>query len=136
MANFSNYLEQKLIGVTLCKSSFTAPTTVWVSLATSLNSDGDSYTEVSTNMGYDRMPSLWVAPTSGPTWNTYLASAVTFTAASTAWGTVTHFGLWDAYSVTTGNLLYWGQLGTARTIATSDVASFPLGSTGLRLELL
>lgn len=136
MANFSNYLEQKLIGLTLCGSSFTAPATVWVSLATSLNSDGDSYTEVSTNMGYHRQPSVWVAPTSGPTWHTYLASAVSWTAATTAWGTITHFSVWDAYSVTAGNMLYWGALATARTIATSDTASFPLGSNGLRLELL
>lgn len=135
MANFSNYLEQKLIGVTLCGSSFTAPTTLWLSLATSLNSDGDSYTEVTTNVGYHRMPSVWVAPTSGPTWNTYLASTVTWTAASSAWGTVTHFSIWDAYSVTTGNMLYWGALATSRTMATSDTLAVGLGSSGLRLEL-
>ena len=135
MANFSNYLEQKLIGVTLCGSSFTAPTTLWLSLATSLNSDGDSYTEVTTNVGYHRMPSVWVAPTSGPTWNTYLASTVTWTAATSAWGTVTHFSIWDAYSVTTGNMLYWGALVTSRTMATSDTLAVGLGSSGLRLEL-
>lgn len=135
MSNFSNYLEKALIGVTVCKSSFTAPSTVWLSLATSLNSDGDSYTEVTTNVGYNRMPTVWVAPTSGPTWNTYLASTVTWTAATTAWGTVTHFSLWDAYSVTAGNMLYWGQLGTSRTIATSDVAEIALGSSGLNLLL-
>ena len=131
MSNFSNYIEQKLIGLTLCGSSFTAPATVWLSLATTVASDGDFFTEVTTNTGYARMPSVWSAPTSGPAWNTSLASAVTFPAASTPWGTVRHFGIWDAYSITTGNLIYWGDLGTSRTIATSDVASFPLGSSGL-----
>lgn len=135
MANFSNYLERALLGVSLCGSSFTAPSTVYISLATSLNSDGDSYTEVTTNIGYARKPALFVAPTSGPAWRTYLASNVTFDAATSPWGTVTHVAIYDSATIGAGNMLYWGALSSSRAVQTNDVVELALGSSGLTVEL-
>lgn len=130
MANFSNYLEKALLGATLLGSSFTAPSTVWVSLGTSASSDGDVYTEVTTNVGYSRKPAVFVAPTSGPTWRTYLASNVTFDAATSPWGTVTHVAIFDSGTIGGGNMLYWGALDNSRSVQTNDVFELPLGSGG------
>ncbi|MGB2469903.1 MAG: phage tail fiber protein, partial [Flavobacteriales bacterium] len=41
------------------------------------------------------------------------------TQATGAWGTITHFGIFDASS--SGNLLYHGALTASKTIATGDV---------------
>jgi len=52
---------------------------------------------------------------------------VTFPAPTAAWGTVTHFGVFDA--ATAGNALYYGDLTTARTINSGDSApTFAIGA--------
>ena len=58
--------------------------------------------------------------------------AVTFPAATASWGTVTHFGVFDASS--TGNLLYWGALTTSKTIGSGDTASFAVGTLTVSLD--
>ena len=134
MANFSDYLEQQLLGVTLLGSSFTAVTTTYLSLATSLADDGGTFTEVTTNLGYVRLPIEWSAPTSGPTWTVANSATVTFSPATTPWGTVTHFGVYDAETIGTGNLLYWGALDTPRAIGTNDVLEVTSGNLTVELD--
>ena len=51
---------------------------------------------------------------------------VTFPTASASWGTVTHFGIFDA--ATAGNLLYWADLTASKTVGSGDTASFAAGS--------
>lgn len=55
-------------------------------------------------------------------------STVTFVQATASWGTVSYVGLTDAS--TAGNMLYWTQLGTAKTINNLDQASFTGGAPG------
>ena len=43
-----------------------------------------------------------------------------------AWGTVTHFGIYDA--ATAGNLLYWAALTTSRATAAGVAPSFAIGA--------
>lgn len=135
MGAFSNYLEKKLIGHTLLGTPYTSPGTVWLTLGTSLNSDGDFYTEVTTNVGYARLPALFVAPTSGPTWRTFLASNATWAAATSPWGGITHFAIFDSSTIGAGNMLYWGALTTVRSVVTNDTFEFALGSGNLEIQL-
>lgn len=65
----------------------------------------------------------WPAAAAGVKAN---GSAITFAQATAPWGTVTHFGIFDALSG--GNLLLWGALTVGRTVATGDTPSFPVGS--------
>jgi hypothetical protein len=67
----------------------------------------------------------WTAasPTDGITAN---VADITFPAPTTGWGTITHFGLWDA--ATGGNLLIHGALTTPRTVSGGDSA--PVFSAG------
>jgi len=46
--------------------------------------------------------------------------SITFPSPSASWGTVTHFGIWDAS--TGGNLLFHGALTTSKTINNGDAA--------------
>jgi hypothetical protein len=108
-------------------------TNVWVGLFTATPSDTGGGTEVSGG-SYARVA---VARTGGG-WNaatgTLATSAntavVTFATATAPWGTVTQFGIFDA--ATGGNLIYWGDLTTPKTISSGDTASFA-ATTGLTI---
>jgi hypothetical protein len=58
--------------------------------------------------------------------------AITFPTATGNWGTVTHFGIFDAS--TSGNLLVWGALAVSKVVNTGDTASFATGELDLTLD--
>lgn len=122
MGAASDYLEAKLLGVTLCRSTFTAPTTVYAALATAVSGDATSVTEVS-GSAYARQVALFTAPSGGSVNN---SADVVFPEASGSWGTLTHVLLYDASS--SGNLLYYGPLDTPQAITTGFVFEIPTGS--------
>lgn len=134
MTAFSTYLEAQILGVTLLGSSYTAPATVFLCLGTTLASDGDFFTEVTTNLGYGRLAVDFSSPTSLNDTTAVNSASVTFSAATTDWGTVTHFAIFDALTIDTGNMLYWGAMDTDRTIQTDDVLEFQAGNLSIRLD--
>lgn len=118
MAAMSNYLETALVNAVLRNTSYTSPTTVYVGLFTSDPTDAGSGTEVSGG-SYTRKAMAFASPTNGVTSN---SSSVEFDQATASWGTVTHFGLFDASS--SGNLLLHGALTASKTIDNGDVFKF------------
>jgi hypothetical protein len=120
----SDFLENKLLDHMLGKTAYTMPT-VYVGLYTAAPTDAGGGTEVSGG-AYARVA------TTGATWNAASAgsssnaAAVTFPTASASWGTVTHFGLFDAASA--GNMLRWGALTTSKTVGNGDTPSFGIGT--------
>jgi hypothetical protein len=137
-AQASDYLENGLVDHLFRTRTFAKPTGLYVALFTSAPSDagggievaGGSYARVS-------LPPLdanWTATqggvsgnSSGVTGVTANAVAVQFAAPTANWGTVSHFGLFDA--ATGGNLLIWDALIASRTILASDPApSFAPGA--------
>lgn len=127
MAGKSDYLENKSIDHSgTGKTAYTKPT-VSVGLFTAAPSDAGGGTEVSGG-SYARVTTSgadWNAASSGSAAN---ANAITFPTASGSWGTVTHFGTFDAATSGTGNLLYWAPLTTSKTIGSGDTAAFAAGS--------
>lgn len=116
----SDYAENKVLELLVGKTAFSTPT-AYVALYTAAPSDSGGGTEVSGN-NYSRKSTAgadWGSAASGSITN---ANAITFATPSGSWGTVTHFGIFDAS--TTGNLLYWGSLTTSKTIGSGDTASF------------
>lgn len=111
----SNYLENALINATLRNTSYTSPSTVYVALFTSDPTDAGSGTECSGG-AYARQSATFAAPSDGAS---SISADVEFPQATGAWGTITHFGIFDASS--SGNLLYHGALTASKTIATGDV---------------
>ena len=110
----SNYLENKVIDHFLGTSSTSAPSNVYMGLFTSNPTDANSGTEVSGN-GYSRQVITFNAASSGSATN---SSAETFTASGGNFGTITHFGIFDAS--TSGNLLYHGALTDDKVIEDGD----------------
>ncbi len=130
MSQMSDYLEQQLRAHIFRTASFTKPTVLAVSLHTANPLDDASGTEVSggsyARVQRNPLDANWTAAstTAGVTDN---AAAITFPAPTANWGTVTHFGIWDA--TTAGNLLCYGALTVSKTINNGDAApSFAIGA--------
>lgn len=128
MAGFSDYLESKILDHVFNGTPYSSPSK-YVALFTSAPSDAGGGTEVS-GAGYARkLHSSWTAAPAGQTSNT---GAITFAAAEASWGTVTHFGIYDA--ITGGNLLAWAAVGTQKAVASGDVVSFADGTLTISLD--
>lgn len=127
MSALSNYLENALMNAVLNNTSYTSPTTTYVGLFTSDPTDAGSGTEVSGG-SYARQAASFGAASQGNCTND---ADITFPQAGANWGTVTHFGLYDA--VTSGNLLFHGALTSSKVIETGDI--FKIASSNLSITL-
>jgi|TARA_Y100000033_G_scaffold47993_1_gene54224 hypothetical protein len=121
MSAMSDYLENKILDHILGTTAYTAPSTVYVGLATASFNDDASGSELSGN-NYSRVAAAFDAAASGTTDNT---SAIEFAAATGSWGTVSHFGIFDAAS--SGNLLIHGAFSASKTITTGDILRIGAG---------
>lgn len=130
MSSFTDYTENLLLNYLLTTSTVTRPTAWYVGLFTAAPSDTGGGTEVSGN-GYARKVTGTMTITGTATTATN-AAAIEFAAASGGnWGTLTHAAIFDA--LTTGNMLAWAPLTTARTINDGDVFRVPASSLTVTL---
>ena len=130
MADMSDYLEVKLLNLTLNGTAYAGMNNPYVSLHTADPTDAGTGTEVS-GTGYARVTaSFGVA--AGTTGSVTTDADTTWSAAgSGGWGTVGWIGLWDAASG--GNMLYHTALDAAKTIDEGDV--FKITATNLTVAL-
>lgn len=119
----SDYLETAVIQH-LFESDFSAPANMYVALYTAVPSDAGGGTECSGG-AYEReliaRGTGWTSAGNA----TENAADITFTEATASWGTVVAFALHDA--LTGGNMLYWGDLTTSKSIDNGDTAKIPAG---------
>ena len=121
MSAMSDYLENEILDHILGTGAYTMPTTVYVGLSTGSFGDDNSGTELTGN-NYARVSATFSAAASGTTSN---SAAIEFAAATGSWGSVSHFGIFDASSA--GNLLIHGAFTTAKTIASGDILKISTG---------
>lgn len=121
MSAMSDYLENEILDHILGTGAYTMPATVYVGLSTGSFNDDNSGTELTGN-GYGRQSISFGAAASGTASND---AAVEFSAATGSWGTVSHFGLFDAS--TGGNLLIHGALTASKVIETGDILKIAIG---------
>lgn len=117
----SNYWEDAHVAF-LNGTAMTPPANLYVALFTTATDDASGGTEV-TGGSYARAaiaasPGSWAA-TSGGNGVTSNVSAVTFTTSTASWGTVTHFGIYDAS--TSGNRLLHGALSSSISVGSSGI---------------
>lgn len=141
MSAMSDYLENKLVDQLFRGQSAPTTTTLYVALLTAAPSDSGGGTEVAGG-SYARVAvtsslANWAGTqssgsttvSSGTGGQTSNNGAITFPTPSAGWGTVTHFGIYDAASG--GNLLFWGSLTIAKTINQDDTVTFPAASLSI-----
>lgn len=121
----SNYLNTKQMDFLLKGTAWSAPTTIYVALFTTVpNLDGTGGVEVSsTGTAYKR-----IGIAQGTGWTNAVGANLTysnvdilsFETPTANWGTIRGIGLFDAE--TDGNLLYTGYLVTPKTVSGTDNA--------------
>ena len=121
MSAMSDYLENEILDHILGTGSYTMPTTVYIGLSTASMNDNASGTEISGN-NYARQSVAFSAASGGTTSN---SGNIEFPAATGSWGTVSHFGIWDAS--TAGNMLLHGAFTSSKTISTGDILRITAG---------
>lgn len=130
MAGLTTYAQQKVLDHIVGKTSFTMPT-VYVGLFTAAPSDAGGGTEC-TGGSYARKSTAgsdWTAASGTTSSN---AAVITFVTPTGSWGTVTHFGLFDAS--TSGNLLAWAAVTTQQAVGTGNTVSFAIGALVITLD--
>jgi hypothetical protein len=139
MSAASNYTEDKTLDFWLKANSAVtgAPSTVYVALfnsnpstgSTSENLEAGTITDECTGGAYARQSVTFGTISGGSVSN---SGNVTFPAANDAnWGTITHVAVMDA--LTSGNVLFYGTLDTAKTIDSGD--TFQITSGNLTVSL-
>lgn len=128
MAEFTNYLENKLLDHVLNNASFTSPTTVYVGLFTAAPTDTTSGTEVSGGSYARQILSVTTASSGVVTSD----ADITFPQATGSWGTIVALGIHDALS--SGNLLMYTDLTTSKVIETGDILKVSSGSLTVTLD--
>lgn len=137
MGAIADYLEAAWLN-TFRGTAFAVPAGgVHVALFTTAPGETGGGVEVSGG-GYARQnvaTTGWNAPTAtGATADEQIlsnAAAITFPTATAAWGTVAAVGIYD--TAVGGNLLYFGNLTTAKSVTAGDTFKFNAGDLKLTL---
>lgn len=141
MSAMSDYLENKLVDQLFRGQSAPTTSTLYVGLLTGAPSDtgggtevsGSSYARASVTSSLANWSGTQTAgstdASSGTGGQTSNNAAITFPTPTGTWGTVSHFGIYDAS--TGGNLLFWGALTINKTINEADTVTFPAASLSI-----
>jgi len=128
MAEFTDYMENKIIDHMLRNQSYTPPPTIYLALFTSATNDAGGGTEVSGG-SYARQAVTLAAAANGATYN---SSDITFPQATANWGTITHCALFDASSG--GNMLMHTALDESKTVNNGDTLKFNAGDLDISVD--
>ena len=144
MAAFTNYAENKIADALFRAQSLGAPATWHVGLFTATPSDtgggtevsGGSYARVSVTAGltaFNGTHGTTTGASSGTGGTVTNAASWTFPSPTANWGSITHWGLFDAPS--SGNLWVYGALTTGKTVNNGDAAPvFSAGSASVQID--
>ena len=119
MGSISDALEIDWLDHVFENGAFTVPTNIYIALSTAdPTEDGSGVAEPSGN-GYARkVHNTWNAAAARKVTNN---GVITFAAATGAWGTITHYAIYDA--ITGGNFLGYGSLSVSKGIVDGNTAS-------------
>jgi hypothetical protein len=131
-------LEQALLGHSLGFAPMASPTQVYVALCLAAQPPSETVRGLeASGGGYVRTPATF-ALISGPSNIAANTTSIEFQQATSSWGVVGFFELWDAAAG--GNRLYWGQLVDPAdfttpltiTVSAGDIVRFSAGTLGVQ----
>ena len=124
-----DYLETALVDHVLRQTQMTTPASVWCALFTADPTDANLIAGEVGEASYGRQEVTFIAPTDGHTDND---AEIAFAQALTAWGNITHIGIYDASTV--GNLLYHGSLSLAKDVGINDTFKIAIHDLDITLS--
>jgi len=131
--NLGNTLKNAILDHLFGKTTYTAPSTLYLALFTTPPTSagggsevsGGSYARAAVTNNTTNFPSASSgAKTTG--------AQIAFPAATAGWGTVTAFGVFDASSG--GNLLWWGPVEPSANVVSGDTFRIEAGNLTLTAE--
>lgn len=128
MSAKTTFLENRVLDRVLKNNAdlaYAFPATVFAGLFTADPTVTGSLAAEVTGISYARQAVTWGVIAAGSVNNSV---AVTFPVAGGAWGTITHVAILDLVTLTLGNMLYFGVLGTPKTVGLGDQVSFAIGA--------
>ena len=137
MTALTNYTENNIINHIFRTAAFTKPANLYIGLITAVTTPetgavtevtGGSYTRIARNP----LDANWVDSANLNDGTTSNVATIQFPAATADWGTVTHFGIWDA--ATGGNLLIYASLTANRNITNGTTPSFGAGALTFQID--
>lgn len=142
--SFSNFMELKVLDLVWSNAALTISGTYFVGLATSTittaqtgitvvepSTASTAYARVAIVNNATNWPASTVVNTIGQKQNN---SGINFPQCTTNWGTVTYFFMADGSAVSTGSIIGFGALTTAKTISSGDTASFAINAITITLS--
>lgn len=131
--SFSDTYENKILDGQLGGTAWTANASAWLSLFTTPPTDTTTGVELNGG-GYARVAiqnntANWPAATTGAKMN---GTAFEFPTATTAWGNVSAFALFDAAAA--GNCIVYGTAASVKAVSSGDVVKFASGAIVLTLN--
>jgi len=135
-SGFSDYFENKVLGLLFGGVAYTIPSTYYVGLWTTTLSDsstgstsgepvGGGYARVALTNNSSNFSSVTIGETSN-------IPLIAFAASTASWGTITNVGLCDA--ITGGNLLAYSSFVTPISVAQYDTVIFKPGDFDITLN--
>jgi hypothetical protein len=132
MGSFSDYAENKVIGLVFKQNTYASPTNLYIALSKSTLTDASTGTTLAGELSggaYARKKcNTWDAAASGATEN---SQVVTFAQAAADWGTISYFAICD--KTTLGHIIGWGALTASKNIASGDTFKFATGDIDVTL---
>lgn len=131
--SLSDTFELKILNFLVGNTAWTPSASSWLALFTTPPTDSTTGVELSGG-GYARVAitnstAIWPGAAGGQISN---ASAFQFATATTAWGNVSAFGLWNAATV--GELIFYGTAASVKNVASGDVVRFPSASLTISID--
>jgi hypothetical protein len=124
----ANYAENKLLDAVFNNTSF-AVTMPYIALHTADPGENGTTSEVTGTGGTVRIAASFAAASSG---SMVSDADITFAAATSSLGTVTHISIWDA--VSSGNCLWSGALTSSQSVPIGVAFRIPSGSLTVSLD--
>jgi hypothetical protein len=126
----STYLSNAMLDHMFQNTAYDTTSSLFVSLSKADPTDNASGMDEPVGNNYSRVThDTWDAAAAGASEND---GAITFPQASAAWGTVTHFAIFDDSS--SGNMIIYGALDNSRNIGTNDTPSFADGALDVTID--
>ena len=133
MGSFSDEIEPQLLSHIFKVATWNSPTNLYVALSNSTLTDTAFGTnlrgEVSGGAYARKKCNTWTTPSANTISNSI---KVEYTQATANWGTVKAFAICDHSS--TGDVIVYGSLSTAKKIGTNDTAKFATNDIDISLD--
>lgn len=133
MTDLTTYLEAEIMDWSFRNTDMNlAPDSVWIALHTGDPGEDGTLNEVAA-ADYDRVEVLNPAGWTGTGSDVSNANAINFGVATSVWGTISHFSVWDGpnaadAATNPSNPLWKSALGAAKTIEANDELRFDAGA--------